>query len=148
MRVIWILVALIFGVIEIATLSLTMIWFSIGAIAAVLTSFLTDNILIQIFVFIVVSALCLFFATKKLIKWDKDKNTRVWTTVDTNSDAYIGKKGFVIKTISPKEFGIVKVRGEEWTAIASDQEQTIERGNEILVKGIQGVKLIVEEVKK
>ncbi|WAW15507.1 NfeD family protein [Peptostreptococcus equinus] len=146
MRIIWIIIAIAFGIIEAATLSLTMIWFSIGAVAAIITSYFTDNILIQLFVFAIVSGVFLYFATKKLIKIDRDKNNTHWAGIDTNADAFIGKKGYVVKTISPKEFGIVKVKGEEWTAVSLDQEQTIESDQEIIVRGIQGVKLIVEKV--
>lgn len=145
-KVIWILVAIAFGVAEAATLSLTMIWFSIGAICAWGVTYLTDSVFIQILVFGVVSFSLLFMATKKLIKIDRDKNNTHWASIDTNSDAFIGKKGFIIREISPGNVGLVKVRGEEWTAISVNEMETIEKDEEIIVKSIEGVKLVVERI--
>lgn len=142
-KLFWILVALAFGVAEAATLSLTMIWFSIGAIAALVTSYFTDSIFIQLIVFGVVSFVFLIFATRKLIKMDRDKDNRYWGSKDTNTDAVVGKRGFVLKAITPERPGVVKVRGEEWTAISSNEDDIIETGEEIMVEEVQGVKLIV-----
>lgn len=144
-RVIWVLVAIAFGVAEAATLSLTMIWFTIGAFCALGVSYFTDSIAIQIAIFTIVSFLLLFMATKKLIKMDRDKNDTHWASIDTNIDAIIGKKGYVTKKITPKEAGIVKVKGEEWSAICSNSEKSIDVGKEIIVESIEGVKLVVYE---
>ncbi|MEG0250074.1 MAG: NfeD family protein [Peptostreptococcus sp.] len=146
-KVIWILVAIAFAVIEAATLSLTMIWFTIGAFCALIVSYITDSIPIQIVVFALVSFSLLFVATKKLIKIDKDKDNTHWASVDTNIDAVIGKKGFVVREITPKEVGIVKVKGEEWTAISLNEGEVIRKGVEVEVKSIEGVKLVVEKIK-
>lgn len=144
---IWILVAIAFAIIEAATLSLTMIWFTIGAFAALMVSYITNSIPIQIFVFAVISFSLLFVATKKLIKIDRDKDNTHWANIDTNIDAVIGKRGFVVREITPKEVGIVKVKGEEWTAISSDEDEVIKKGSEVEVKLIEGVKLVVEKIK-
>lgn len=143
-KVFWILIALAFGIAEAATLSLTMIWFSIGSVAALITSYFTDSIFIQLLVFGVVSFTLLIFATKKLIKMDRDKNNTHWASKDTNTDAVVGKRGFVLKAITPERPGIVKVRGEEWTAISSNEDDIIETGEEIMVEEVQGVKLVVK----
>ena len=146
-KIIWILVAIAFAIGEAATLSLALVWFSVGALCSLAVSYFTDSILIQVVVFLLVSFVLLFIATKKLIKMDRDKNNTHWASVDTNTDAFIGKKGFVLTKISPEQPGLVKVKGEEWTAISDDSDKTIEVGTEIIVKGIQGVKLLVEEKK-
>lgn len=144
---IWILIAIAFAIIEAATLSLTMIWFTIGAFCALVVSYFTNTIPIQIAVFLVISFLLLFLATKKLIKIDRDKDNTHWVSVDTNIDAVIGKRGFIVKEITPQEVGIVKVKGEEWTAVSLNDNETIKIGSEVVVKSIEGVKLIVEEIK-
>ena len=110
-------------------------------------SYFTNSIPIQIAVFLVISFLLLFLATKKLIKIDRDKDNTHWVSVDTNIDAVIGKRGFIVKEITPQEVGIVKVKGEEWTAVSLNDNETIKIGSEVVVKSIEGVKLIVEEIK-
>ncbi len=62
----------------------------------------------------------------------------------TNIDTIIGKKGFVLKDISPLESGLVKVGHEEWRATAAEN---IEKDEEIVVTGIAGVTLSVERYK-
>ncbi|WP_101773122.1 NfeD family protein [Peptostreptococcus faecalis] len=146
-KIIWILVAVAFAIAELATLSLTLIWFSIGAVCALITSYFTESVFIQILVFAIVSFILLFIATKKLIKMDRDKNNTHWASIDTNSDAFIGKKGYVIKPITPEKAGLVKVKGEVWTAISVSDEQTIGVDEEIIVRSIEGVKLVVEKNK-
>lgn len=66
--------------------------------------------------------------------------------VETNVDALIGKKGVVIKRINNIEgSGRVKIVGEDWKAISSDNS-IIEKGQEVIVERVEGVKLIVKPV--
>lgn len=145
MKFIWQIIAIGFTIAEAATLSLTMIWFSIGAVCALIASYFTDNIFVQILIFAVISTILLIIATKKLIKMDRTGDKK-WANIKTNYNAVVGKRGFVTKTITPKETGLVKVRGEEWTAIAPDDKTTIKKDTEVVVKSVEGVKLIVEKV--
>ena len=62
----------------------------------------------------------------------------------TNADRVLGKEGIVIKTIDPMEGkGQVKVIGQTWSA---KSDRVIEEGRKIRVTGMEGVKLIVEEM--
>ena len=80
MKIIWLIIAIVFGIAEAMTLGLTMIWFSVGAIFAMGTAFLTDNVFIQVLVFALVSVVMLFVFTRKLIKLNRDKNNKFWST--------------------------------------------------------------------
>lgn len=144
MMIAWLVVAVVFGIIELMTLSLTMIWFSIGALCAMVLSIFTDNIYIQIVVFCIVAYILLYVVTKKLIKMDKSK-TGLWKSIDTNVDAIVGEKGFVIVDITSQKNGIVKVKSEEWSAQSIDMNETIQEGTEIIVNKVEGVKLIVSK---
>ena len=57
----WLIVAGICLVIEIATVGFLVFWFGIGALFAMITSFFTDNLIIQTVVFILSSTVLLFF---------------------------------------------------------------------------------------
>ena len=48
---IWLLLAVILGIIEISTTNLVSIWFVISSLLAMVSSLFTDNILIQIAIF-------------------------------------------------------------------------------------------------
>jgi membrane protein implicated in regulation of membrane protease activity len=70
-----------------------------------------------------------------------------WTAVKrerTNIDAIIGTSGIVVRSIAKNVDGLVKVRNEQWRAKA---EEDIEPGEEIIVKSVSGVTLIVEKRK-
>ena len=139
MSTFWLIVAIIFGVGELMTTSLTLIWFSIGALIVMLISIFIESILWQVIVFAAISVTLLVIATKYLV--DKDKNVKY----NTNLQGIISQKAMVIEDIEPYESGVVKLNGEEWTAISKD-ELKIEKGKVVEIIEIEGVKLIVREV--
>lgn len=137
MTIIWLGVAILMAVVEACTVQLVSVWFAIGAGAACIASLLTDSILIQIAVFVAVSAIALA-VTRPLVK--KLKRNKA---VATNADRYIGKSAVVIAAIdNERAEGMVKVDNEKWTARSADGNP-IEEGTLVTVTDIQGVKLMV-----
>lgn len=136
MSLIWVIAFLGLLLVEFLTVGLVSIWFAVGALAALITSFITESVLIQTIVFVVVSIVTLF-VTQPLIK--KFKVTKF---EPTNSDRVIGKIGEVTKEIKPNEYGEVVVFGTEWLA-ASDKKQAV--GTKVVVEKIEGNKLIVKK---
>ena len=134
MSIYWFILFLFLIFVELSTVNLVSIWFAIGAIAAMITAMITEEIWIQTAVFAVVSLVSLLI-TKPLMK----KFKKV-TVIPTNSDRVIGKKAEVIQEITPDSYGEVKVLGTVWTA-ASDE--TIHKGEKVIVQKIDCVKLIV-----
>ena len=132
----WFITFLVLLFIEFVTIDLVTIWFAIGALAAMGTSFLTDSIVIQVVVFIVVSVITLLI-TRPLVKKFKG-----FDITPTNSDRVIGKIGEVTKKIEKNKYGEVKVFGNTWTA-SSEKELNI--GTKVKVLRIDGVKLVVEK---
>lgn len=63
----------------------------------------------------------------------------------TNVDALVGQKGVVLQEVAPLTYGRVKVGGEDWAAVPAG-EFKIPVGAVVIVKGYQGVKLVVAEV--
>ena len=98
-----------------------------------------DNIILQISVFVISSTLLLFF-TKPLV----EKLTKKDKSHKTNAYSIIGKKGIVTQDIN-ESYGIgqIKVLGEVWSAKSMDNT-SIEKGNEIEVIAIDGVKAVVK----
>lgn len=137
----WLIIAGLFFVGEIATVGFLIFWFGIGALIATIVSIFTTNIIIQTTVFLISSTI-LIFATKPFVKKFADvKKT------NTNVYSIIGKKALVIKTIDPiHSVGQIKLNGEVWTA-ESDNQQIIEEGTEVEILEIKGVKAIVKSIK-
>lgn len=138
---IWILIAVIFAVIEAFTMGLTTIWFTAGGFAACIVALLGGPILLQVVVFLAVSIVLLYFTrplAEKRLKIGHEKNS---------IDQMIGKPGLVMEDIVPFHTGQVKLNGQIWTAAAKDNDETINKGEEVKVVKIEGVKLIVERKK-
>ena len=133
----WLVVAGIFFVGEIITVGFLVFWLGVGALFAMLVSFITNNIIIQTAVF-VVSSVALIFLTKPLIKKYIDNQE----FIPTNAESLIGKRGKVIKEISDCS-GLVKINGEVWTAVSEDNSLIV-NGRDVKVVKIDGVKLIVK----
>ena len=133
----WLIVAGICLVIEIATVGFLVFWFGIGALFAMITSFFTDNLIIQTVVFILSSTVLLFFTRPFVNKFSPKEK------VKTNAFSIIGKKGIVTQTINPiTGEGQVKVGSEVWSA-KSSEDVKVEKGLEVEVLDIDGVKAIV-----
>lgn len=139
----WLIVAGIFFIGEMFTAGFLIFWLGIAAILVMLVSLVTSNIIIQTAVFVIASALLLFF-TKPFVDKYITKNK---TSVATNAFSLIGQKGIVIKEMNsaPSSFGQVKVGEEVWTATSEDSNKIAE-GTEIEVVKIEGVKLVVKPV--
>ena len=75
----WLIIAGLFFVGEIATVGFLIFWFGIGALIAMIVSLFTSNIIIQTTVFVITSTI-LIFATKPFVK--KFANTK---NVKTNA---------------------------------------------------------------
>ena len=131
----------IFFIVEIATTGFLIFWLGIGSLIAMITSFITDSIIIQTLVF-VISSCVLIPLTKPLADKFIAKKT-----VPTNSYSLINKRGIVTIDINPIEgVGQVKVNGEIWSAKTEDGS-VVTKGTEIEVSKIDGVKLIVSPIK-
>lgn len=140
---IWLIIAGVCFIIEMATVGFFVFWFGIGALISMVVSiFFPENILLQSIVF-VVSSVILLLLTKPLV----EKFTKKDKKIETNAYSIIGKKGIVVQDINPT-FGVgqIKISGEVWSAKTVD-ETTIEKGTEIKVIQIDGVKAVVEPIK-
>lgn len=136
MTSIWLIVFLGLLLIEFLTVGLVSIWFSLGALAALITAFVTESVVIQVLVFVVVSVIALF-VTRPLVKKFKVNGFE-----PTNTDRVIGKVCEVTKGIKPNSYGEVDVFGTKWMATS---KETIAVGEKVVVEEIDGVKLIVKK---
>lgn len=138
----WLIAMVVFLIVEAVTVGLAAIWFAAGSLAAMICAMLHAPIWLQIAVFLVVSAVALYF-TRPLVK--KYINGKV---EPTNADMTIGKECRVTETINNiAGTGAVYIDGKTWTARSEDDE-VIQQGELVSPIRIEGVKLIVEKVKE
>ena len=139
---IWLIIAIIFFILEMMGPGFLLFCFGVGALITMVVSLFVDSIVIQIGIFTISSTALLFCTRPFVSKFTKDDTTL------TNANSIIGKRGIVTKEInSLKATGQIKVDGEVWSAKCS-KEGIIEEGTEVNVLKINGVKAIVEIAKE
>ena len=134
----WLALVIVLSIIEIATTNLVSIWFVASGILAMIGSLFTDNILIQIFIFVILGVLFMILTKKVISKIIPNK-------VKTNIDRIVGMKGKVIKEICPNKPGEIKVDGKIWTALSKEK---IAEGEQARILEIDSTKLKVEKIKE
>ncbi len=136
----WLIVLVACVAIELFTMGLTTIWFACGAaVAAILAIVLPEHFLVQILVFVIVSILVLLTVRPIAVKYFNKDRAR------TNIESMIGKQGIVIGEIDNLQgCGQITVGGMEWSARSVEQETKIPVGTVVIIRAIDGVKLLVE----
>ncbi len=138
MPFVWLILAVVLGVIEAVTVSLISVWFAIGSLVAIIPAYFGVPLWGQILVFLVFSAIAFAF-TKRFFK-DVVKVKKQ----PTNSDSLIGTDGIVTAEINNLEgCGKVYISGLTWSAKSYDGE-TIPEGAVVTAKKIEGATLIIE----
>ena len=135
----WFVLIIGAAVVEILTMDLTSVWFSIGALVAFILGIVGVNPIVQLLVFIVVSV-ALLLSVRPLAK-----NYFRTNIISTNSDRLVGRTAICTKPIEAGGRGEVKVEGKFWTAVSNDAS-AIDEGDKVEVLAIEGVKLIVVKV--
>ncbi|OQX93688.1 MAG: hypothetical protein B6I17_01955 [Tenericutes bacterium 4572_104] len=136
MIIIWIGIIILAAVIEASTMDLSSIWFSAGALVALIVTLFTNNVAAQVIAFIVASS-GLLLTVRPMVRKNLKKND-----IKTNADSLIGKIAICTSAIKVEERGEVKIEGKIWTAISNED---IDPGDKVVVLAIKGVKLVVRK---
>lgn len=141
MPYIWLGVLVLAVILEAFTFALVSVWFVPGALVSMILAFIPGVPLwVQIVVFLTLTLVLMIF-----LKPIADK-ILIGKRVATNADAVIGEMAVVTEPINNIEAkGQVKVKGQIWSARASDQNTTYEIGEILNVIAIEGVKLICKK---
>lgn len=140
MVVIWFVVVIVAALIEINTMDLTSIWFSVGALFAFVIAIVEkEAIVFQFIAFLIVTG-GLLLAVRPIAR-----NYLKTNVINTNVDRLIGKVAVCTKMINVGERGEVKIDGKFWLAVTSATEE-IELDEKVVVIAIEGVKLIVDKL--
>lgn len=134
----WLILLIVFVVIEAATVNLTTIWFAGGALVALILALCGLSFFWQVAAFLGVTIILLIF-TKPIV--ERHFNNKL---TPTNIHATMGKQAIVTEQIDNiHETGAIQVDGLTWTARAVDN-QLIEVGSVVEVMDVKGVTLFVK----
>ena len=134
---IWIMIIILFTLVEIMTINLTTIWYIVSAVVSLIVALFTTNFYLQFGVFAILGTI-LLLTTRPFLKKFMTKKIEA-----TNLDRVIGMEAVVTEEISKNKIGEVKVDGKTWSACS---EQTIDVNCIVKVLQIDGVKLKVERI--
>jgi membrane protein implicated in regulation of membrane protease activity len=139
--VIWLIVAVVFAVGEIATLGFFLAPFAGGALVAAVVSGAGAGAALSWIAFLIVS-LTLLAALRPVAL----RHMRQAPRLRTGAAALVGRTGMVVERISNDEgVGCIKIDGEVWTARAYDEDEVIEAGKRVQVLEIKGATALVAE---
>ena len=134
----WAVVAVCALVIDIITSSFMFVWFSIGAMAAIIAIGLGASVVVQAITFVVVSAIVMavgYPIVKKTIKKTVKKTL-------TMEEGYVGKEFKITKDIDVK--ANIKFQGIYWTV--KNVGKPLKKDDLVQVIGIEGNKLLIVKV--
>ena len=135
----WLAVGVVFLIVELLTTALVSIWFVPSAIITCLLSFVVDNLLIQIAIFVALSAVFMVVCRKiynKHIKKPVDD-------VDQN-EKLIGKTAKVAEDTNGIS-GRILVGDVYWKAV-SENGDIIPKGETVKVKSVNGTTLVINKL--
>ena len=135
----WLIVVAACAIVELVTLGLTSVWFAGGALIAALVAIVFPYFWVQVIAFIIVSFVLLFFTKPIAVKYFNKGR------IQTNAESLIGQRAIVVSEIDNlKGIGTVTVSGLDWTARTLEDGLVIPERAVVVIRRIEGVKLIVE----
>ena len=134
--IIWIVVAIFLIFIDIITSSFIFMWFSLGALVAIILSLLNFTVRYQIIAFLIIGVTTISIG----YPWAKKKFKADVNKVQTMEETYIGK--IMIAKEDIDKTALIKVSGIYWTV--SNKGRIIKKGDEFIIIGIEGTKLIIK----
>ena len=139
--VIWILVAVAFGIGEVLTTSFVLAPFAAGAFLAALVAALGGGTVASWAAFLLVSVLVLL-----VVRPIARAHLHTPAQLRTGTAALVGRRAIVLERIANDEgVGCVRVDGEVWTARAYDDQSVIDAGTPVQIIEIRGATALVSE---
>ncbi len=140
--VIWIILGFVFFLLEFVIPGLILFFFAVGAwIVAILCLFIDLSINEQLIIFLIssIASILLLRNWFSKILWKKKHSTEIL------EDEFLGKTAKAETDISPGENGKVDFKGTTWQAASED---TIAKGENVIIIGNESILLLVKSTKK
>ena len=135
----WIVVAAVFAVAEIFSLSLFLAPFAGGALVAALVDGVGGGLGLSFVAFLLVSA-ALLFALRPVAR----NHLRTQSSTKTGTARLVGATATVLEPVTG-DAGCVKLEGETWTARPYDEDERLEAGTRVTVMEIRGATALVAQ---
>ena len=135
--VLWLVVAVVFGIGEVLTTGFFLAPFAIGALIATVVSVAGAGFVVSGLAFLVISTVALV-ALRPVAK----RHMKLPAQLRTGTAALVGRHATVLEQVS-ENAGCVRLDGEVWTARPYDEDEVIEPGTRVHVMEIRGATALV-----
>lgn len=137
----WITMAVVCAVVDAFLPYYLLVWFSGGAVAALLFCWAGFNTSVQFVMFFLVS-----FALMALVgRYINSRLLRGGSKMRTNTEEMLGKTASVVMALAAGGAGRVALKGTTWRAILNDETAMAAVGDKVVVVSIEGVTLTVRK---
>lgn len=135
----WLVLILIFLIIEMLSLDFTFLMIAIGSVAGLGAGLLGAPIWLQVIIAAAVAAVLIFLLRPPLLR----RIHRGEDPTPSNMDALIGQTGRVLSTVTTHDGQVKLANGDIWTA-RTDRAASIEPGAVIRVSRVDGATAFVQ----
>ena len=135
----WLGLAVVLGIVEVTSLDLVFAMLAVGALSGAVAALVTNSLLVEVLVFLAVSIGMLFVARPIAIS-----HLHTPRAIRTGVAALIGQHGVVTEQVDARS-GLIKLKGEVWSARTYDPSDVIAAGKNVEVVEIDGATAIVYE---
>lgn len=136
---IWIIISIIFVIIEIFVPTFLAISLAVGCLTSGIMAYLGLDFIVQLIAFAIGTLVSFFYARPFMLKYGH-KNSKI----KTNADALVGKVGRVVEVIdNNKSQGRVIVEGDNWRA-ETENNEIVKEGEKVEVVKVNSTILIVK----
>lgn len=140
---IWLVIVAVLLIIEAITVGLTTVWFAGGALVACIAAWLGMSVMVQILLFFGISVVLLIFTRPLAVRY-MNKGVE-----KTNAESLLGTRAVVTQPIDNlAQTGQVKINDIDWMARSAEDGVKIPEDAVVEILEIQGVKLIVKEIRE
>lgn len=133
---IWIMLAIVFVILELTTNTFVFVWLGVGSVVAAILNYIGFGIYVQ-FTLFVIASLILIFSTRKFANQITAESEKKIAAA-----RLIGKNARILRKIDENTF-VVNVEGEEWSAHTND---SVDVDDTVKVIGINSIILIIEKI--
>ena len=138
MEWVWLCTLIIFAILEAATSTLVSLWFIGGSLAAMIAALCGASTLLQLTLFVAVSAVLRALMRPLL------RNRLMPKRTATNADRLVGQEALVCEAVDNlAETGAIRINGVIWTA-KSESGEPIPADTLVRILRIEGAKVYVE----
>ena len=135
----WLVAAVGFAVVEMATTTLFVGPFAVGALAALAAELAGASGLLQLVLFLGVST-----AAFTIVRPIALRHRSMPPQIRTGTAALVGQNAVVLERVT-RDAGTVRLAGEVWSARCYDEEQVLAPGSRVAVIAIRGATALVAE---